>query len=132
MSMTDPIADFLTRIRNAQLVGHESLTLPSSQIKRRIAEVLVAEGYLRSVEFEADSKQGRLHVGLKYDARRQPVINELRRVSRPGRRVYVATTEIPRVKNGLGVAVLSTSKGVMVDRDARRARMGGELLCTIW
>lgn len=131
MSMSDPVADFLTRIRNALRMGHDSLSLPASNLKEHIAKVLVAEGYIASVEREDDGKQGVLRVGLKYDGR-TPAITEIKRVSRPGRRVYVAVADIPRVKNGLGVAILSTSKGVVADRDARRNAVGGELLCTVW
>ena len=130
--MTDPIADLLTRIRNAQRMGHASLSLPGSKLKLRLAEVLAAEGFLDAVTFEDDDKQGVIHITLRYGKGRVPAINELRRVSRPGRRVYVAVDQLPRVKNGLGVAVISTSQGVMVDRDARSRKVGGELLCTIW
>lgn len=132
MSMTDPIADLLTRIRNAQRMGHESLSLPGSRLKQRLAEALAEEGYVGDVAFQADGKQGIITIHLKYGPDRSPVINELRRVSKPGRRLYVTVDDIPRVKNGLGVAILSTSKGVLVDREARRQRVGGELLCTIW
>lgn len=132
MSMSDPVADFLTRIRNALRMGHESLSLPASRLKEHIAKVLLEEGYVSDVRREEDGKQGILHVGLKYGSERTPAITELQRVSRPGRRVYVAVAEIPRVKNGLGVAILSTSKGVVVDREARRNGVGGELLCTVW
>jgi small subunit ribosomal protein S8 len=130
--MTDPISDMLTRIRNAQKMGHEALSVPASKLKQRIAKVLADEGYLREVEFKADGPQGVLSIGLKYGNDRAPVINELKRVSRPGRRVYVGVDAIPRVKNGLGIAILSTSHGVVVDRDARKNRLGGELLCTVW
>jgi len=132
MPMTDPIADLLTRIRNAQHMGHEAITLPASRLKQRIAEALAAEGYLRDVRYEAAVPQGKLVIGLKYGPDRTGVINDIRRVSRPGRRVYVGAQDIPRVKNGLGIALLSTSKGVLVDREARKNRLGGELLCTIW
>lgn len=132
MSMTDPISDFLTRIRNAQQAGHEELSLPGSKLKHRLAEVLVSEGYLRDVSFESDDKQGVITVGLKYGPDKSPAISELKRVSRPGRRVYVGVTDVPRVKNGLGIAILSTSKGLVVDREARKSRLGGELLCTVW
>lgn len=130
--MTDPIADLLTRIRNAQRMGHESISLPASKLKQHLAEALSAEGYLGDVSFEADGKQGVLTIGLKYGHDKRPAINELKRVSKPSRRYYVAATAIPRVKHGLGVAVLSTSKGVLVDREARHQKVGGELLCTIW
>ncbi len=132
MAVTDPIGDLLTRIRNAQRMGHESITLPASKLKQRVAEVLASEGYVGGVEFKNDGVQGTLTIGLKYGPSKSPAINEVRRVSRPGRRVYVPVEEIPRVKSGLGVAVLSTSKGVIVDREARKNRIGGELLLTIW
>lgn len=130
--MTDPIADMLTRIRNAQRMGHEALELPASKLKQRVADVLASEGYLREVSFKDDGSQGALKIALKYDSGKSPAINELKRVSRPGRRVYVTVSDIPKVKNGLGIAILSTSKGVLVDRDARRNGVGGELLCIIW
>jgi len=132
MTMSDPIADMLTRIRNAQRVGHDALTLPASKLKQRVAEVLATEGYVAGVNFKDDGKQGELTITLKYSNDKSPAISEVKRVSRPGRRVYVSVTDIPRVKNGLGIAVLSTSQGVMVDREARKNRLGGELLCTIW
>jgi small subunit ribosomal protein S8 len=130
--MTDPISDMLTRIRNAQKMGHEALSLPASKLKQRIAKVLADEGYVRDVEFRAEGPQGVLSIGLKYGPDKTPVINEMKRVSRPGRRVYVGVEAIPRVKNGLGIAIISTSKGVVVDREARKNRLGGELLCTVW
>jgi small subunit ribosomal protein S8 len=130
--MTDPIADLLTRIRNAQRMGHESISLPASKLKQHLAEALASEGYLGDVAFEADGKQGILTIGLKYGTDKRPAINELKRASKPSRRLYVGVNDIPRVKNGLGVAVLSTSKGVLVDRAARQQKVGGELLCTIW
>jgi len=130
--MTDPIADMLTRIRNAQRMGHEALTLPASKLKQRLAEVLAAEGYIEAVAFNDDGHQGELVITLKYGHDKLPAINELKRVSRPGRRVYVSVDDIPRVKNGLGIAVISTSRGVVADRDARRDKVGGELLCTVW
>lgn len=132
MSMTDPVADLLTRIRNSLLMGHDELVVPASNLKKSICEVLVSEGYVREVTKKDDGKQGLLVVGLKYGPGRSPVINELRRVSRPGRRVYVNVTDIPRVQNGLGIAILSTSQGVVADRQARKNRVGGELLCTVW
>jgi len=130
--MTDPISDMLTRIRNAQLVGHDSLSLPASKLKHAIAEVLKAEGFLSDVSRTDDGKQGVLTLGIKYGEGKSPVINEIKRSSKPGRRYYVAVDAIPRVKNGLGIAILSTSKGILVDRDARKQRVGGELLCTVW
>jgi len=132
MSMTDPIADLLTRIRNAQRAGLESIELPNSKLKARIAHVLQEEGFVRDVAVKADGMQGTLTVGLKYDHEKRPAINEIKRISKPGLRRYVKNSAIPKVMNGLGCALLSTSKGVMVDREARKQSLGGELLATIW
>ena len=134
MSMTDPIADLLTRIRNAQRAGLEKVELPSSKLKVAVAEVLKSEGFVSevSIKKEAGAVQGTMTVGLKYDAEKRPAISEIRRQSKPGLRRYVKHTEIPKVMNGLGIAVLSTSKGVMVDREARKAHLGGELIATVW
>ena len=135
MSMTDPIADLLTRIRNAQRAGLEKVELPSSKLKLKICEALQAEGFVREVTHAHDPKlgpQGTLTVVLKYDHEKRPVISDIKRQSKPGLRLYVAHTEIPRVMNGLGIALLSTSKGVMVDREARKQHLGGELLATVW
>lgn len=130
--MTDPVADFLARIRNAQLVKHTELVLPSSKMKLRIAEILSNEGYVGSVREEKDDKQGKLHVGLKYDAEGRPVIEGLRRVSKPGLRVYKAAKDLPTVRGGMGMAVVSTSRGVMSDQQARQENIGGEVLCYVW
>ena len=132
MSMTDPIADLLTRLRNAQRAGLEAIELPSSNVKVRICEVLRDEGFVREVATKADGKQGILTVGLKYDHEKRPAISDIKRQSKPGLRRYVAHTDIPRVMNGLGIALLSTSKGVMVDREARKQHLGGELIATVW
>ena len=132
MGMTDPIADMLTRIRNAGMAKHPKLDMPSSKINEAVANVLVDLGYVKSVKVTPDNKQGVLRIYLKYDAQNKPVINEIKRVSTPGCRVYVGKDEIPQVKNGLGCAILSTSKGVMDDEGARKAEVGGEVLCTIW
>jgi len=133
MSMTDPVADLLTRIRNAQRAGLEELDLPASKIKQRICEVLRDEGFVREVSVKQDDDvQGTLHVILKYDEGRRPAISEIKRQSKPGLRRYVRHTEIPKVMNGLGIAILSTSKGVLVDRDARKQHLGGELIATVW
>ena len=132
MGMTDPIADMLTRIRNAGMAKHEKLDMPSSNINEAVANVLKDLGYIKNVKVTPDNKQGVLRIYLKYDADSKPVINEIQRVSTPGRRVYVGQDEIPQVKNGLGCAVLSTSKGVMSDADARNAKIGGEVICTVW
>ncbi|MGE5047681.1 MAG: 30S ribosomal protein S8 [Deltaproteobacteria bacterium] len=132
MSMTDPVADLLTRIRNAQRAGLEELDLPASKMKQRICEVLRDEGFVREVSVKQDDVQGTLHVVLKYDEGKRPAISEIRRQSKPGLRRYVRHTEIPKVMNGLGIAILSTSKGVLVDREARKQHLGGELLATVW
>jgi small subunit ribosomal protein S8 len=133
--MTDPIADMLTRIRNAALARHDRVTLPASRLKRTIADVLKAEGYVADVAVEAADETmvtDTLTLTLKYGRDRAPAIEGIRRVSRPGRRIYVRAQEIPKVKSGLGIAVLSTSRGIMSDRQARKAGVGGELLCEIW
>ncbi len=132
MSMTDPIADLLTRIRNAQRAGLEQLELPGSKIKQRICEVLRDEGFVREVSTKEDGQQGVLTLLLKYDTDKRPAISEIRRQSKPGLRRYVSYRDIPPVMNGLGIAVLSTSRGVMVDREARKQHLGGELLATVW
>jgi len=132
VSMTDPIADLLTRIRNAQRAGLEQIELPSSKIKQRICEVLRDEGFVREVSHKDDGKQGVLTVLLKYDGDKRPAISEIRRQSKPGLRRYLSYTDIPPVMNGLGIAVLSTSKGILVDREARKQQVGGELLATVW
>lgn len=132
MAMTDPIADMLTRIRNAGLAKHQKLDMPSSNIKAALATVLKDLGYIKNFKTISDDKQGVLRVYLKFDNDNQHVIHEIKRVSTPGRRIYVGKDEIPRVKNGLGCAILSTSKGLMADAAAREAQMGGEVLCTVW
>jgi small subunit ribosomal protein S8 len=130
--MTDPIADMLTRIRNAGMAKHQKVDLPSSNLKVAIASVLKDLGYIKNFKTVSDEKQGVLRLDLKFDDENVPVIHEIKRVSTPGRRVYVSKDEIPSVKNGLGCAILSTSKGVLADAAAREAQVGGELLCTIW
>jgi len=130
--VTDPIADLLTRIRNAQRAGLEQLELPASKMKQRICEVLREEGFVREVAARGDGKQGVLTVVLKYDTDKRPAISEIKRQSKPGLRRYVSYRDIPPVMNGLGIAVLSTSRGVMVDREARKQHLGGELLATVW
>lgn len=132
MSMTDPIADMLTRIRNANMVKQQKVDIPSSNVKVSIANVLKNEGFIKNYKVIADDKQGILRIYLKFIDEKDPVINEVKRVSRPGSRVYVRSNEIPQVKNGMGVAILSTSKGIMTDKSAREAEVGGELICTIW
>lgn len=130
--MTDPIADFLTRIRNAGMAGLRSVDIPASRLKRAMAKILVDKGYVQRYLDIDDKKQGLLRLYLKYDELGQPVIRTLDRVSRPGLRKYVPATEIPRVKNGLGIAIISTSKGVMTDKEARKLEVGGEVLCFIF
>jgi small subunit ribosomal protein S8 len=130
MSMNDPIADMLTRIRNAQLVGHAEVTMPASKLKASIAQVLKDEGYIEDFAVRDDSGRKELRIALKYYAGR-PVIERLERVSKPGLRVYKGREDIPRVMNGLGVAIVSTSRGVMTDRKARADGVGGEILCIV-
>jgi small subunit ribosomal protein S8 len=131
MSMTDPISDMLTRIRNAMTAGHESLSMPASGVKQRILEILQQEGYIEAFERKPDGPQDLLDVKLKWHSG-QPAIEGLRRVSRPGQRRYARCGDIPKVRNGLGIMIVSTSKGLMTDRAARKAGVGGELLCSIW
>ncbi len=130
MSMSDPIADMLIRIRNAQLVGHVEVSMPASKIKASIAQVLKDEGYIEDFALREDGTRKELRIALKYYAGR-PVIERLERVSKPGLRVYRGRDDIPRVMNGLGVAILSTSRGVMTDRKARADGVGGEVLCIV-
>ena len=132
MVMTDPIADFLTRIRNANSVYHDKVELPASRIKRNLAEIMKNEGMIKDFEYIEDGKQGILRLYLKYGANKQKVITGLKRISRPGLRVYVKKDEVPRVLGGLGIAVISTSHGVMTDKEARKRGLGGEILCCIW
>lgn len=130
--VTDPIADFLTRIRNAQLAGHRLVEIPASNLKKRLTEILYEQGYILKYKFEDDSKQGLIRIALKYDPQtKQAAIRSLERVSRPGLRQYAKPAEIKRVINGLGVAILSTSKGVLTDKQAKAQNVGGEVLCYI-
>jgi small subunit ribosomal protein S8 len=132
MSFTDPIADMLTRIRNASSARHEKVVVPASRLKLRIAEVLREEGFIKEFVRHDDGVQGAITIVLKYTSDRTPAITDIKRVSKPGLRRYVPTDEIPRVLNGMGIAILSTSKGVLVDREARKQKVGGELICTVW
>ncbi len=132
MVMTDPIADMLTRIRNANMVGHEKVEIPGSNVKRAIAEILKNEGFIRDAEFIPDNKQGIIRVFLKFGANSERVITGLKRISKPGLRVYAKSNEIPRVLGGLGIAILSTSTGIMTDKEARSKQVGGEVLCYVW
>ncbi|MFQ5902110.1 MAG: 30S ribosomal protein S8 [Candidatus Binatia bacterium] len=134
MGMTDPIADMLTRIRNAARARHESVEVPWSRIKEGIIRILVEEGYLQEVRrVKAKDEAGeKLHIQLKFDKENHPIILGLRRVSRPSLRVYVGAKEIPPIRKGLGINILSTPKGILVDREAQRAKVGGELICSVW
>jgi small subunit ribosomal protein S8 len=132
MSMTDPIADLLTRIRNAQQAGHANIVLPRSRIKLEIIKILKSEGFIEGYVENQDDRQGRLKVFLKYDAANRGTIRGIQRVSTPGCRVYVGRDEIPRVRNGLGLAILTTPRGVLTDRQARKAGVGGEVICHVW
>ncbi|TDM12857.1 30S ribosomal protein S8 [Macrococcus lamae] len=132
MTMSDPIADMLTRVRNANMVRHEKLEVPASNIKKEIAEILKREGFLKSVEYIEDDKQGVIRMFLKYGSNNERVITGLKRISKPGLRVYAKADELPRVLNGLGVALVSTSEGVLTDKEARQRNIGGEVLAYIW
>jgi len=132
MVMSDPIADMLTRIRNANTVRHETVEMPASKIKRQIAEILKNEGFIRDCEYIEDNKQGIIRIFLKYGPNNERVITGLKRISKPGLRVYTKASEIPRVLGGLGIAILSTSKGVMTDKQARQLNTGGEVICYVW
>jgi small subunit ribosomal protein S8 len=130
--VTDPIADMLTRIRNAVAVGHERVAMPASKQKVNIARILVDEGFIDRYEVVENGHRSELELVLRYAERRRPVILGLKRVSRPGHRVYAGARELPRVQGGLGVAVVSTSQGLMPDREARKRRLGGEIVCEVW
>ncbi|GAF14859.1 SSU ribosomal protein S8p [Bacillus sp. JCM 19046] len=132
MVMTDPIADMLTRIRNANLVRHEKLELPASMLKKEIADILKREGFIRDYEYIEDNKQGVIRIFLKYGTSNERVITGLKRISKPGLRVYAKSTEVPRVLGGLGIALVSTSKGVLTDKEARKQQVGGEVLAYVW
>lgn len=132
MIVTDPIADMLTRIRNAQTSRHETVTIPDSKMKRAIAEILLAEGYISKVEYIEDKVQGNIKITLKYADNNKKVISGLKRISKPGLRIYANAEELPRVLNGLGIAIISTSKGVLTDREARKLGLGGEILAYVW
>lgn len=132
MSMTDPIADMLTRLRNANMAKLQKVDIPSSNLKVNIATVLRSEGFIKNYKVIADEKQGILRIYLKYIDEKDGVITEIKRISKPGSRVYVRGDSIPKVKNGTGIAILSTSKGVVADKAAREAGIGGEVLCTVW
>ena len=132
MQITDPVADMLTRIRNANTAKHESVDVPASNLKKAIAKILLDEGYIKSYEVVEDGTQGVIRIQLKYLAGKEKVISGLRRVSKPGLRVYAGAEELPRVLKGLGIAIISTSKGVMTDKAARANHVGGEVLAFVW
>jgi small subunit ribosomal protein S8 len=132
MSMTDPVSDLLTRIRNAASVRHDRTDVPASKMKLEIAKILKQEGYIRTFKMIEEGPQGTIRIYLKYADDGEPVIHGLRRVSKPGRRVYRGVNELPKVRNGLGVAVISTNRGVVTDEQARGLQVGGEVLCEIW
>ncbi len=132
MVMTDPIADMLTRIRNALIAKHEQVEMPSSKIKLEIARILKAEGYIKNFKIIQEGKKEYLRIFLKYDENKNPAIAGLERVSKPGRRVYVGVDDIPLVRRGLGIAIISTSRGVLTDQQARKMRVGGEVICKVW
>ena len=132
MQITDSIGDMLTRIRNANSAKHDTVKVPASNMKKAIAQILVDEGYVKSFKVIEDGKQGIIEIALKYGPNRSQVLTGLRRVSKPGLRIYTNCEEMPRVMNGLGIVILSTSKGIMTDKDARKANIGGEVLAYIW
>ena len=130
---TDPIADYLTRIRNANSAGHKVVSIPASNVKKEITKILFDQGYILSYKFENDTTQGSIKIALKYDSyTKEPVIKKLERISKPGLRKYCGADNLPRVLNGLGIAILSTSKGVITDKEARTQKVGGEILCYVY
>ena len=132
MQITDPVADMLTRIRNANSAKHETVDVPASNLKKAIAQILLDEGYIKAFELVENGNQGIIHITLKYQAKKQQVISGLKRVSKPGLRIYAGADEIPYVLKGLGIAIISTSKGVMTDKKARQLHIGGEVLAFVW
>ena len=132
MTMTDPIADMLTRIRNANTVGHETVEIPASKIKKSIAEILLEEGYIKGYDVIDDNKQGIIKVQMKYGANKERVINGIKKISKPGLKVYAKANDVPKVLGGLGIAIISTSKGVISDKKAREYGVGGEVICYVW
>ena len=132
MHITDPVADMLTRIRNANSAKHDTVDVPASNMKKSIAQILLDEGYIKNFQIVDDGTQGVIHITLKYNAGKEKVITGLRRVSKPGLRVYAGADELPQVLRGLGIAIISTSKGVMTDKQARKLHVGGEVLAFVW
>lgn len=132
MAMTDPVADFLTRIRNANTVYHDKVEAPASKMKKAIADILKDEGFIRDCEYIADGKQGIIRVYMKYGSNKERVITGMKRISKPGRRVYARKDAVPKVLGGLGIAIISTSQGIMSDKKARKLGLGGEVVCYVW
>lgn len=132
MTMTDPIADMLTRIRNANTVGNETVEIPASKMKKAIAEILKEEGYIADFEMIEDDKQGMIKVTMKYGANKEKVISGIKKISKPGLKVYAKAGEVPKVLGGLGIAIVSTSKGIVSDKEARKLGVGGEVICYVW
>ena len=132
MTMTDPIADMLTRIRNANVVKHETVDVPASNIKKELARILLEEGFVRGYDVIEDGKQGIIRIQLKYGQSGERVIQGIKRISKPGMRVYTNAYEVPKVLNGLGISIISTSKGILTDRQARKENVGGEVICYVW
>ena len=132
MTMTDPIADMLTRIRNANVVKHETVDVPASNMKKELSRILLEEGFIRGYDVIEDGKQGIIRIQLKYGQTGERVISGLKRISKPGMRVYAANQEIPKVLNGLGISIISTSKGILTDKQARKENVGGEVICYVW
>ncbi|OJV62645.1 MAG: 30S ribosomal protein S8 [Clostridiales bacterium 38-18] len=132
MAMTDPIADLLTRVRNANMVKHASVDVPASNVKNKIVEILLEEGYIKGFDIIEDGKQGLIRIELKYGENKERVITGLKRISKPGLRVYAKKTDIPKVLGGLGLAIISTSNGIITDREARKLGVGGEVICYVW
>ncbi|WP_456434244.1 30S ribosomal protein S8 [Thermosulfuriphilus sp.] len=132
MSMTDPIADMLTRIRNACIARHEYVEVPASKMKLAIAKILAEEGYIAGYKFINQPPQGLIRIQLKYNADRRPIIAGLKKISKPGRRIYRAKDELPKIRNGFGIAIISTSRGIMTDHEARKIGVGGEVICAVW
>ena len=132
MTMTDPIADMLTRIRNANTVGHETVEIPASKMKKAIAEILKEEGYITDFDVIEDDKQGMIKVTMKYGANNERVISGIKKISKPGLKVYAKANDVPKVLGGLGIAIISTSKGIVTDKEARKLGVGGEVICYVW
>ncbi len=132
MTMTDPIADMLTRIRNANTVGHQSVEIPASKMKRSIADILTGEGFIGGYEYIEDNKQGIIKIEMKYGAGKERVIKGIKKISKPGLKVYAKADEVPSVLGGLGIAIISTSKGIISDKEARKQGVGGEVICYVW